>query len=299
MKNIVLMDGAVGTSLWEKATDKVPVWRYNIENPKIVAELQREYLDAGAQIILADTFAANGVEVHRESPYSVEEVVGTAVKIAKDTINGKAKVGLAIGPLTGLLAPFGKISLQTAKDLFEEQIGAGMAEKPDVVYIQTFMDLVMLKIAVQAANHYDVPVLCSMSFMGGGKGGRAASDVKKGRVAHTMMGNSVKDILEGLKDCRVDGVGINCSMGPVEAMPVLEEFKAATDMPLVFKPNAGKPTVAQDGTMGASFDIETFANDVLPAVDKGATYIGGCCGSNAAYIKRLGEKIREKLEAEG
>ena len=286
-KKIVLMDGAVGTSLWEKADKKVPVWHYNIENPKIVAELEKEYLDAGAEIILANTFAANGVEVARDSSYTVEQVLSAAVRIAKDTINGKAKVGLAIGPLTGLLKPYGKISHEEAKALFEEQIGSGMAEKPDVIYIQTFMDLEMLKIAVKAANYYDIPVLCSMSFQGANKKGVRA------KVAHTMMGNTVADIINGLKDLRVDAVGLNCSLGPVDAMPVVAEFCAATDLPIIFKPNAGKPIADSNGNFSAAFDIETFANDVLPAAEAGATYIGGCCGANAAYIKRLGEKIRE------
>ncbi|MBR4401082.1 MAG: homocysteine S-methyltransferase family protein [Synergistes sp.] len=289
---IVMMDGAVGTSLWEKAEQKKPVWHYNIEAPKIVAELHTEYLAAGAEIILANTFAANGVEVARDSSYTVKQVVGTAVRIAKDTINGRAKVALAIGPLTGLLKPFGKISHEQAKDLFEEQIGCGMEEKPDLIYIQTFMDLEMIKIAARAAKQYDVPVLCSMSFMGANAAG------KKPKIAHTMMGNKVKDIVAGLGELKVDAVGINCSLGPVDALPVLKEFKEATDLPLVFKPNAGAPIMGENGQAGAAFDIEAFADDVLPAVDIGATYIGGCCGANAAYIKRLAEKIRAKLEAE-
>ena len=292
MKKVVIMDGAVGTSLWEKATDKVPVWRYNIENPKIVRELQEEYVQAGADIVLADTFAANGAEVARCSSYTVEQVVSTAVRIAKDTVNGRAKVGLAIGPLTGLLKPYGKISHEEAKAMFEEQIGSGMQEGPDVIYIQTFMDLEMLKIAAEAASHYDVPLLCSMSFMGANKSG------KRAKVSHTMMGNTCKDIVEGLKPYNPTAVGLNCSLGPVDALPVISEFKAVTDLPIIFKPNAGAPIVGDNGEVNAAFDIEAFADDVLPAVDMGATYIGGCCGTNAAYIKRLAEKIKAKLAAE-
>lgn len=292
-RKIVIMDGAVGTSLWEKASNKVPVWRYNIENPGIVRELEEEYVQAGAEIVLANTFAANGAEVARSSSYSVEQVVSTAVRIAKDTVNGRAKVGLAIGPLTGLLKPYGAISHEQAKDLFEEQIGSGMQEQPDVIYIQTFMDLVMMKIAVEAASRYDIPVLCSMSFMGANKSG------KRAKISRTMMGNSAKDIAEGLAPYKnVAAIGLNCSLGPVDALPVISEFKEVTDLPIIFKPNAGTPTVGEHGKIGSAFDIETFADDVLPAVDLGATYIGGCCGANAAYIKRLAEKIRAKLEAE-
>ena len=105
MKKVVMLDGAAGTSLWEKETDKVPVWRYNIENPRIVRELNEEYVEAGADIILANTFAANGAEVARSSSYTVEQVVRTAMKIAQDASNGRAKVGLAAGPLTGCSSP--------------------------------------------------------------------------------------------------------------------------------------------------------------------------------------------------
>ena len=274
MKKVVMLDGAAGTSLWEKATDKVPVWRYNIENPRIVRELNEEYVEAGADIILANTFAANGAEVARSSSYTVE------------------KVGLAAGPLTGLLKPFGKISREEAKDMYEELIGAGMQEKPDLIYLLTFMDLEMLKIAAEAASHYDVPLLCSMSFMGANKNGVRA------KISRTMMGNTPKDIVEGLKPYNPAAVGLNCSLGPVDALPVIADFKAVTDLPIIFKPNAGAPMAQDDGTFNAAFDIETFADDVLPAVDMGATYIGGCCGTNAAYIKRLAEKIKAKLAAE-
>ena len=292
MKKVVMLDGAAGTSLWEKATDKVPVWRYNIENPQIVRELNEEYVEAGADIILANTFAANGAEVARSSSYTVEQVVRTAMKIAQDASNGRAKVGLAAGPLTGLLKPFGKISREEAKDMYEELIGAGMQEKPDLIYLLTFMDLEMLKIAAEAASHYDVPLLCSMSFMGANKNGVRA------KISRTMMGNTPKDIVEGLKPYNPAAVGLNCSLGPVDALPVIADFKAVTDLPIIFKPNAGAPMAQDDGTFNAAFDIETFADDVLPAVDMGATYIGGCCGTNAAYIKRLAEKIKAKLAAE-
>lgn len=291
-QKVVLMDGAVGTSLWEKADDKVPVWRYNIENPKIVRELQEEFVQAGAEIVLADTFAANAAEVARSSSYTVEQVVSTAVKIAKETINGRAKVGLAIGPLTGLLKPYGDIPIERAKEMYEEQIGSGAKEGPDVIYIQTFIDLKMMEIAAEVANRYDLPVLCSMSFMGANRSG------KMSKIARTMMGNTVAQIVDTLsKFENVKGIGLNCSMGPVEALPIVREFKEYSDMPIVFKPNAGTPIVGEEGQFDSGFDIETFAEDVSQAVDLGATYIGGCCGANAAYIKRLGEKINEKLAA--
>ena len=120
----------------------------------------------------------------------------------------------------------------------------------------------------------------------------------RAKISRTMMGNTPKDIVEGLKPYNPTAVGLNCSLGPVDALPVISEFKAVTDLPIIFKPNAGAPIVGDNGEVNAAFDIEAFADDVLPAVDMGATYIGGCCGANAAYIKRLAEKIKRKLEEE-
>ena len=282
MKNdVVLLDGGIGTSLWEKSEDKVPVWRYNLEKPEIVTELHREFIAAGSQIILANTFGANGAAVSK-SPYRTADVISEAVRLAKAAAAGTGvKVALSAGPLTGLLEPYGDISAEEAYRLYDEMFTAGMAEGPDLIALQTFMDLEMLKLARKAAAKHDVPVFCTMTFL---------------KVGKTMMGNSVQDMLSGLADCPPAAVGLNCSLGPVDALPVMHQFREKTDLPLIFKPNAGKPLLDGGGKTAPEFDAETFANDVLPAAALGVTYIGGCCGANAAYIRRLGEKLRAQSE---
>lgn len=105
-----------------------------------------------------------------------------------------------------------------------------------------------------------------------------------------MMGNSVQELLHGLKGFRVDAVGLNCSLGPRAALPVIEEFNRNTDLPLLFKPNAGKSSYVNGKTVYES-DIETFSKEALPALNCGVRYIGGCCGTNAAYIRRLREGL--------
>ncbi|MBR5705327.1 MAG: homocysteine S-methyltransferase family protein, partial [Deltaproteobacteria bacterium] len=119
-EEIVLLDGAVGTSLWEKADDKVPVWRYNMENPKIVTELAAEYADAGAQIILANTFGANRLAMKR-TDYTVRQIVSTAVGLTRDAVGKRAKVALAVGPLPVLMEPYGDLTEEDAFELFDEQ----------------------------------------------------------------------------------------------------------------------------------------------------------------------------------
>jgi 5-methyltetrahydrofolate--homocysteine methyltransferase len=278
-EKLTLLDGAVGTSLWEKTANKVPVWRYNFEDPDIVRELLSEYAEAGSEIILANTFSANRPSM-KGTGYTVEQIVTRAMEIAHETIDGKASIALAIGPLTGLLKPFGDITAEDAFDYFDEQITAGVKGNPDVIFLQTFIDLEMMKIAARAARKHDVPLFCTMSF--------AKSSPKKG--PRTMMGNSVEDIVKGLEPFHVDGIGMNCSMGPETALPVIEEFSRQTDIPLIFKPNAGKPTL--EG--GSQFDYSVFAGEVSKAASvPGVKYIGGCCGSNAKYIKALKKKLAE------
>ncbi len=277
-EKVILMDGAVGTSLWEKTDNKVPVWHYNIENPAIVSELHREYIAAGAQMLLCNTFGANRAAVAK-SDYTVEQVVRAGVRLAKEAAEGTGvKVVFSAGPLSELLEPYGDLSEDEARGIYEEQIGAGMLEKPDIIFLQTFMDVEMLKIAQQVALRYDVPLFCAMSF---------------DQTGHTMMGNTVPGIIEALTEQRVDAIGLNCSLGPDLAVPVLKTFRQNTDLPLVFKPNAGKPILV-DGKSESGLSAEVFADDVLPAADIGATYIGGCCGTNPVYIRRLGEKLRER-----
>ena len=272
--DIVLLDGAVGTSLWEKAEDKVAVWRYNLENPAIVKELCGEYLDAGAQIILANTFGANRFVVSK-TDYSVQEVVSTGVRLAREVIGDRAKVALSAGPLPVLLEPYGDLTEEEAYEIFDEQISAGVAEGPDIIVLQTFMDADMMRVAVEAASRHNLPIFSMMTFT---------------EVGKTIMGHSVERYVETLKDLPVSAIGINCSLGPDKAVPVIRSFREYTDLPLIFKPNAGKP-ILQDGEQKVQYDIDTFVEDCMPALDCDVKYIGGCCGSNAAYIRAMRERI--------
>ena len=272
--DIVLLDGAVGTSLWEKTEDRGPVWRYNIENPAIVKELAREYTDAGARIILTNTFGANRIAVHRTA-YTVQQIVSTGVRLTRDAVGSQAQIALAVGPLPVLLEPWGDLTEEEAFEIFDEQISAGMEESPDVIVLQTFMDADMMRIAVEAAARHNLPIFSMMTFTEAGK---------------TIMGHSVKRYVDTLKGLPVSAIGINCSLGPEKAIPIIASFRQYTDLPLIFKPNAGKP-ILQNGETSVQYDANTFVEDCLPALDYDVQYIGGCCGSNASYIRALKKRI--------
>jgi len=273
-KDIVLLDGAVGTSLWEKTEDRGPVWRYNLENPDIVRELCTEYAEAGAQIILANTFGANRLAVKR-SPYSVQQIVSAGVRLAREAVGTRAKIALAVGPLPVLLEPYGDLTEEEAFEMFDEQISAGIPEKPDVITLQTFMDADMMRIAAEAAAKHDLPIFSMLTFT---------------EVGKTIMGHSVQRFVETMEGLPLSAIGINCSLGPEKAVPIIASFRQYTDLPLIFKPNAGKP-ILQNGEEKVQYDVDTFVADCLPALDHDVQYIGGCCGINAAYIRALRQRI--------
>ena len=273
MKNITLLDGASGTRLWALSDaaglPKKPSWTYNVEHPELVAQVTREYVEAGSEIIFSNTFNANR-QMLKGQNCTVAEVVSGAVAAAKAAA-GTARVGLDLGPLSGMMEPYGDLTEEEAAEIYGEQIDAGMAAGADLIVLETFMDLDMLRCAVISAKRYDIPVLASMTFQAGGR---------------TMMGVSPADMVETLVPLGVDAVGLNCSLGPVEALPVLREFSAATDLPLIFKPNAGLPITAPDGTTVSPYTAETFAKESVPALEL-ATYVGACCGSSPDYIRAL------------
>lgn len=272
MNRAVLLDGAVGTSLWELADkagiNRDPVWKYNIEHPELVLELHRQMIEAGAEIILANTFGANEPMVKRSSSYAAAEVVKKGVELARKAVEGTdVKVAVACGPLSELLEPFGDLEEEEAERIFTKQIGSGIEAGADIVMVQTFIDLEMMKIAARVAKSYDVPVFCTLSFE---------------KVGKTMMGQSVELVCRELEAIGVDAVGMNCSLGPELALPVIEEFSRQTKLPLVFKPNAGMP--------GQTTDPESFAGIVAPAIEF-VSYVGGCCNCNAGYVKALKKYI--------
>ncbi len=281
-KKITLLDGAVGTGLWEIAekngVNKVPVWIYNLEHPEYVTALHRAYLDAGADLILTNTFGANAPSVARSSSYDPDTVVSAGARLAVRAAKEAGKrSALAAGPLSQLMEPWGDLTEEEVRDVYLRHFESGMKEGPDCIMLQTFIDMEMMRVAAEAAKTFGVPVYCTLTFE---------------KVGKTIMGNSVRDVIDCLTPVGIDGIGMNCSLGPDLAVPVIREFTGKTDLPILFKPNAGKPILAADGTGSASYDAETFVRDLLPALPY-VDMIGGCCGSNASYISALRKAIDE------
>ena len=178
---------------------------------------------------------------------------------------------MAVGPLTEILEPYGDLEEDECRKIYEEMIKAGVDAGCDIIMIQTFMDLSMMKIAAEVALTFGLPVFCSMTFE---------------KIGKTMFGNSVKDTIAGLAPLGISAIGLNCSLGPDLALPIIKEFAENTDLPIIFKPNAGKPILSSDGTTSTAYSALQFAEDIKPALEY-VSYIGGCCGSDSTYIKEI------------
>ena len=204
----VLMDGAMGTLLWQLAqeagVERKPVWTYNIDHPDLVRQAHRCYLEAGSELILANTFGANRLAVMR-GEMQVSDVIRTGMRLAGETAGAYgARAALDLGPLTELLEPYGDLEAETCAGLYREMVDTGLEAGADCVVLETFMDLEMLRIAAEQALGRGVPVLCAMTFEAGGR---------------TLMGNTVEQVAEALEPMGVAAVGVNCSLGPAQALP--------------------------------------------------------------------------------
>ena len=188
----------------------------------------------------------------------------------------KTKLALAAGPLTEFMEPYGDLEEEDVDEIYTEMFEAGIAAGAQCITIQTFMELEMMRVAAAAAKRFNVPVYCTMTFEKSGK---------------TLMGNSVKDIIAALSPLNIDAIGMNCSLGPVAALPIIREFRENTDIPLMYKPNAGLPITASDGTVTSAYTPAQFVEELKPAFDF-VSYIGGCCGTDASFTKALSEALK-------
>ena len=249
----------------------------NFTRPDWIKSIHRAYLDAGSQIIYANTFGANRHKLSRTEK-NCAEVISAAVKLAKEAAQGTdARVALDIGPIGELLEPLGTLTFETAYDIFAEMMAAGAAAGADLVVIETMTDLYEAKAALLAAKEKTaLPVFVTMSFEASG---RTFTGCTAASMAHTLTGLGA------------DAIGVNCSLGPKELLPLVQELRRHTALPLIAKPNAGLPD-PEDG----HYDLppEEFAAAMADLIQAGATLVGGCCGTDERYIQALKNVLPDK-----
>ncbi|HHX72981.1 MAG TPA: homocysteine methyltransferase, partial [Clostridiales bacterium] len=269
-KSVLIMDGAMGTMLQNaglKAGENPNL--LNLTNPEAVENVHLAYISAGARMILTNTFGANERKLGSKAREMVAQGVAIAKRAAKET---GTYVALDVGPLGELLAPMGQLSFHEAYEIFKNQMLAGAEASADAIYIETITDLAEARCALLAAKeNTDLPVICSMSFE---------------KNMRTFMGVSLASMALCLGGLGADGLGINCSVGPKEIYPMVEELQRWTTLPLAVKPNAGLPTVV-DGETIYQTTAEAFEKEMQKIAGLGVFALGGCCGTTPAFIRRL------------
>lgn len=272
-KNILVFDGAMGTMLQRAGmkAGELPEVLNILEKEKII-KIHKSYIDAGSKVITSNTFGANKIKL-KNSGFTVEEIIHAGVNNAKEAIGHKdIFIALDIGPIGELLEPMGTLTFEEAYEIFKTQVIQGEKSGADLILIETMTDLYEAKAAILAAKENShLPAFCTMSFE------------KSGRTFTGCDATSMVMVLQGLG---VDALGINCSLGPKDIEPILDEILNISKVPVMVQANAGLPRVSDGITV---FDVspKEFAFYGRRFVERGLKIIGGCCGTTDEYIRNI------------
>lgn len=282
-RRFVFLDGGMGTQLQKRGLK--PGQKPELaalEMPEILTEIHAEYVAAGADLLLANTFGANARKL-TGTGYTVAQVVEASLACAQCAAKNKdVLVGLDIGPLGELLAPAGTLSFEDAYASFAEIVQAGVRAGADFVFLETMTDLYELKAAILAAKEQSsLPVFVSMSFEGRGR---------------TFTGCTVESYGVTAAGLGADAIGINCSLGPAEILPFAQRLcrTVPAHIPVFVKPNAGLPN--PDGSY--NLDADEFAREMKAYASIGVSMVGGCCGTTPEYIAKLREVFASQVPAQ-
>lgn len=266
----VLLDGGMGTMLQAHGlkTGEFPELAA-LEHPDWLEDVHRAYVDAGAQIIYANTFGANHEKLSRLG-HTVDEVVEASVAVARRAAGDRALVALDIGPIGQLLEPTGLLEFERAIDIFREIVLAGARAGVDLAVIETVADLQEARAALIAVKEAcNLPVIVTMTYEAQGR---------------TFLGCPPAAAALTLEGLGADAIGINCSLEPRQMTAIVQELLHWSTLPVVVKPNAGLPN--PDGS-GYNIGAQEFAADLAAMAPLGVRLFGGCCGTTPEYIAQL------------
>ena len=273
----IIFDGAMGTELQKRGLTDDPAL-LNLTAPEHIIDIHREYLQAGADILTANTF---GAYIHKHS--NAAEIIKAAVSHGRTALAGaKSKwLALDLGPTGLMLEPYGDTSTDECRRIFHEAVQVGVVCGVDLILIETMMDLTELRLAVEAAKETGLPVIATMSFD------------KNGR---TMMGATIDDMVQLLEELEVDALGMNCGFGPDVYAPLTAELSKKTKLPIIVQPNAGMPLAAgatkdAGGTGKIIYDL-TVDDFVKTMASMNVKIMGGCCGTGPEHIAALVKRFK-------
>lgn len=278
----ILLDGATGSNLMKAGMPAgVCPEKWILENPEPFIRLQQAYVASGSHILYAPTFTANriklqeyGLEAHQE------EYIYRLVELSKSVAGNKALVAGDITMTGKQLAPIGPLSLEELIDVYKEQINYMVSAGVDLLVVETMMSLAECRAALIAAKEVcDLPVLVSLTFEANGR---------------TLFGTDAKTAAIVMESLGAAAVGVNCSTGPLKMADIIAEMAGVCSIPIIAKPNAGLPQTDSQGNTVYSMTPSEFAEEMAVLIEKGASILGGCCGTTPEHIKALQELIKDK-----
>ena len=278
-KQMLFFDGATGTQLQARGLQpgELPE-SWNFTHPDIVEAVHRSYLDVGSNIVKSNTFGANPLKL-AGSGLDCKETIEAAVAIAKKACGGRENkfVALNLGPTGKLLAPYGDLPFEKAVEAYGEMVRYGAAAGADLILIETMSDTYEIKAAVLASKeNCDLPICVTMTFDEDGK---------------LLTGATVEAAALMCEGLGVDAIGFNCGLGPVQVGKLFPQMLAATSLPLIINPNAGLP-VQRDGKTCFDVGPEEYAELMYELAGKGASIVGGCCGTTPEHIAQMIAKCK-------
>ena len=266
----LIFDGAMGTMLQKSGLEigGIPDL-LSLTNPNLIQSIHREYVEAGCDCITTNTFGANRLKI---KDTDIATLVTAAVENAK-AANPKY-IALDIGPIGQLMAPLGTLSFEEAYDIFKEQLVAGEKAGADLVIFETFSDLMELKVGILAAKeNTKLPVFATMTYQDNGR---------------TFVGVDPVSSTISLQGLGVDALGVNCSLGPDELIPVVETILEYATVPVMVQANAGLPDM--QGNYG--YSSEEYSERMLDMAKLGVRVLGGCCGTTPEFIEKTKDKVK-------
>jgi len=287
--NPILFDGAMGTMLhargesFESCLDEL-----NLSNPGLVADVHRAYIEAGAQVIMTNTFGANHFKLREHGlENQLHDIICAGANLAHKVVEASFKPVLIagdVGPLGIRLAPFGRVTAEQAREVFAEQIKALADCDVDVIMIETISDLYEIREAIRAARQVcDLPVIASITFT---------------RDDRTLLGDHPVKVAEWLKEAGADLIGVNCSEGPAQVLRIIRQMRAAVpDGRFSVKPNAGWPERV-GGRIMYPAGPEYLGDYALAFRQVGVSVIGGCCGTTPEHIHAMHVALETTLPEE-
>ncbi|MFC1876390.1 homocysteine S-methyltransferase family protein [Thermodesulfobacteriota bacterium] len=274
---IVFFDGAMGTMLLEAGLPPggVPeMW--NLEKPEVVMDVYQQYFNAGADVVHTNTFGGSALKLSiKGHADQMESINLAAVQLARRVCPENGFVAGDLGPTGTMLKPMGEATVDTLEEAFFLQAAALIKGGADIISIETMFSLDEATAALKAAKRAgDIPVIAGITYN------------KTPNGFFTMMGETIEQCATTLAENGADAVASNCTLGSSDIIELTRELRKATTTPILIQPNAGKPVPKGNITIYEQTPSE-FAGDIKRVIDEGADMVGGCCGTNAAFVREI------------